>query len=627
MNDMSSLVVEAFRKKAVKSAMLIDESFPTLGDLINWRFATIESYEESTKSGSKGDDEKTTVEIPKSAENDSAPGSQLNNVFSRFPESKLASELYSAFHKQGIVCDVANNESDWKDALSARIADSDLIVLDLNLNGGSDDASESIAILRRLAKSPAFNLVVVYTNANNLQFSAKMVCGGLRSKRSGENLELETELPEIINGLVELDAPTTQLADWYLIDAAIDKSQVKNFMRNVLIKHKNVACHRQDILAKVAEHVLEEEFRVDWNKEDIPVIAAELNTTNPWLLYENFFLLFAQKYSNGSNSGTKPNDLIQLVDQVIQSWNPGLTRVILSQIRNTVGKRGLEFLSGMPHDIETQISWLWNSTLNKKNSQEECESIQLLVKTLLVSFTDQVVSDADLTEFVRRSLALIPRTNGQNQQLSEVSKPVWLGREGETEIKVSDVVHALNVFQSSKRFAGKHITTGTILHRSSKSEDPLWLVCVEPACDTVPSQAPKTEEFLHCRMRELFPVTDTDSVVREAHNGNHLFVKYPKDKREYLSLKTGRGFPKLHSTFVRKANQINEESERLVVEVRFPRLGNQPFFESVNYDVVTQLHDAYANRLLHDAGHHLSRIGLDFFSLPNDDEKQQGATE
>ena len=625
MSDMNSLVVEAFREKAVRSAMLIDESFPTLAELINCGLAAVRRPETIAKSDSKVDDEETTPARPRSTEIDSAPDSRLNEFFSRFREAELASELYSALHEQGILCDVANNETDWKGRLSARIADSDLIVLDLNLSGGSDDASDSIAILRNLAKSPTFNLVVVYTNANSLQTSAKMVCGGLRSKRSVENLDLETELPEIIRRLDELEAPRAQLADWYLTGATFDKDQIKKFMKNVFVKHKNIACHKPDILAKVAEHVLEEEFRVDWNKEDFPAIAADLNATNPWLLYENFFLLFAQKYNNRSDSGTKPNDLIQLVDQVIQSWNPGLTRVILSQIRNTVGKRGLEFLSGMPHDIETQISWLWHSTLNEKSSQEEIEAIQVLVKTLLVSFTDRVVSDADLTDFVRRSLALIPRTNRKNQQLSEVSKSQWLGREGENKIKGSDVLHALNVFQSSKRFDGKHITTGTILHRSSKSESPLWLVCVEPACDTVPSQAPKSEEFLHCRMRELFPATD--SVVRDAHNGNHLFVKYPESKREYLSLKTDRGFPRLHSTLVRKTNQIIEESQRLVVEVRFPRLGIQPSFESVNYEVVTQLHDAYANRLLHDTGHHLSRIGLDLFSLPNDEEKQQGATE
>jgi hypothetical protein len=625
MTDLNSLVVEAFREKAVRSAMLVDESFPTLAELINYGLATVVTHEETAKSDREVDDEKTTVAIPKRSEIGSAPDSRLNEFLSRFREAELASQLYSAFHKQGILCDVANNESDWKGVLSARIADSDLVVLDLNLSGGSNDASESIAILRNLAKSRTFNLIVVYTKANSLQISAKMVCGGLRSKRSVENVELEIELPEIIKSLDDLEAPTDHLADCYLTGAVIDKNRVGKFMKNVFENHKSVASHKRDILEKVAEHVLQKDFAVEWNSVDVPVIAADLNATNPWLLCENFFLCFAQKYNQETDAGTKPIDLIPLVDGVIQSWNPGITRVILSQIRNTIGKRGLEFLSGIPHDIETQISWLWHSTLYEKNSQEEIEAIEALIKTLLVSFADQVTSDAYLTEFVRRSLDLIPRSAGQKQQLSEVSKPEWLGRECVTEVKENDVLHALNVFQSSKRFNGKHITTGTILRRSSKGTFPLWLACVEPACDTVPSQAPKSEEFLHCRMRELF--TATDKVVCEAHKGNHLFVKCADGTREYLSLNTNRGLPKLYTSFVRKTNQIRIESNRSMVEVRFPRLCTEPSFDSADYEVVTQLHDAYANRLLHDTGHHLSRIGLDFVSLANVVEEEHGGTE
>lgn len=625
MTDMNSLVVEAFREKAVRSAMLVDESFPTLAELINCGFATVASDEDMANSESRGDNEETPATNPKSAESESPADSRLSEFRHRFREAELASELYSAFHKQGILCDVANNESDWKGALSARIADSDLVVLDLNLSGNSNDARESIDILRNLAKSRTFNLIVVYTKADSLQSSAKMVCGGLRSKRSAENTSLETELPEITATLDELQAPYSLLVDCYLTNTVPDKAQVRNFMKHVHDKHKNVACYKQDILDKVAEHILQRDFAVEWNHVDVPVIAADLNAVNPWILCENFFLCFAQKYNKKNNAGTKPIDLIPLVDQVIQSWNPGLTRVILSQIRNTIGKRGLEFLSGMPHDIETQISWLWHSTLNEKNSKEEIEAIEALVKTLLVSFTDRVVSDTDLTDFVRRSLDLIPRSAEHKDQLAEVSKPGWLGREGVTNVKGNDVLHALNAFQSSKRFDGKHITTGTILRRISSSSYPLWLACVEPACDTVPSQAPRSEEFLHCRMRELF--TATDKVVREAHNGNHLFVKLVGGTREYLSLKTDRGLPKLYPAFVRKTNQIKRESKRLLVEVHFPLLGAEPSFFPVEYEVVTQLHDAYANRLLHDTGHHLSRIGLDFVSLAIDGELENGANE
>ena len=166
------------------------------------------------------------------------------------------------------------------------------------------------------------------------------------------------------------------------------------------------------------------------------------------------------------------------------------------------------------------------------------------------------------------------------------------------------------------------------MRRVSANSFPMWLVCVEPACDTVPSQAPKSEEFLHCRMLELFR-SDAQTAVREAHNANYLFVKCLDGAREYLSIKTNRGLPKLLTTFVCKSNQIRNDLGKHIVAVRFATLGAEPTFISVDYEVVSQLHDAYANRLLHETGHHLSRVGLDFVSLADKSEKNeaQGGSE
>jgi len=628
MTNMDSLVVEAFRGKAVRSVMLVDECFPTFSELVSAFLSTTVRHENATPKIDPLVDDVVPAKSIGSAQSSSDQSAEAEDLLRRFREAPLASELYSAFHSSEFLCDVANKEADWKDTLSARIANSDLVVLDLHLNGASDDSSDSIKILRSLAQSRKFNLVIVYTKAPDLQVSAKMVGGSLLTKRSVENDSLEVEMPEILNKLYELEAPRNELVDWYLTGKEVDKGKIKLFMHNVFQKYKNVACYKQQIKERVAEHYLVKEFSVDWNLVNVPVISADTNATNPWLLYENVFVCFARKYDPTTKVGTKPTELIPLVDQSIVSWNPGLPRVILSQIRNTIGRRGLEFLSGIPDDIETQISWLWNSTIHESNSEEGTAALETLIKTLLVSFTDQVVSDEELGKFVHNVLALIPRSNLARSQLETVSQSKWYGREGIEDIKEVDVLHALNVFQSTKRFSRNHITTGTIMRRVSANSFPMWLVCVEPACDTVPSQAPKSEEFLHCRMLELFR-SDAQTAVREAHNANYLFVKCLDGAREYLSIKTNRGLPKLLTTFVCKSNQIRNDLGKHIVAVRFTTLGAEPTFISVDYEVVSQLHDAYANRLLHETGHHLSRVGLDFVSLADKSEKNeaQGGSE
>jgi hypothetical protein len=186
-------------------------------------------------------------------------------------------------------------------------------------------------------------------------------------------------------------------------------------------------------------------------------------------------------------------------------------------------------------------------------------------------------------------------------------------------------MHALNVFQSSATFSGDFITTGTILKRMS-GRHPEWLVVVEPACNLVPSQGQEKAAFTSCRMLELvkLPVEHIADVLNDAVHGRHLFVQMGVHRLYFSIGKVNASLqPIIVDSFVPRTAQFRDDGAKLTIDVHFTDLCQATLTSSKSeYQIVSQLHEPYANRLLHAIGAHLSRIGLDFVSFPK--PQQQG---
>jgi hypothetical protein len=613
------LIVESFRKRAVRSAILIDENFPNLGDLIN---NTMKPFNGPIPSD--GNSVNENPEQTEKTEPSSADFSEARTENRPFSEATLAGELYKSLHENGILCDIANRKVDWQERLSERIADSDLVVLDLNLDG-SEDATESIKILRHLTSSRKFNLVVIYTKASELQKIARMVAGSLRDFKNEElEPEIEVEIMAALDDLQSYDAPIPKIVDAFLLGQELKRDLIKSFICDVFKSYPRIRKLKPAFLARIAKRVLQSQYDAISNDNDIGIFEADFEAPNPWFLCENAFVCFANK------ENTPPCNVLGLVDACLSSWNPGIIRAIMSQLRNTLGRRGYEFSPNLSYDIETQIAWLWNATNHVKGSSEEKRAVETLIRRLLSTFEDQLVTDSELSKFVDDVLGDVHRHEKSVCQLNEVKNQKWHGKKITNDISVLDVLHSLNVFESSKPFRREFITTGTLLMRVGIENRPKWLICVEPACDTVPSQASPSSHFLHCRLLELHQAnTDVKQIARTASQAKHLFAK-ANNTREYFSIASKcTGQPVLHTAFVPKKSQLKKNAESYLVTVSFPNLGETLGFDNVEYEAVAQFHDAYANRLLHDTGHHLSRIGLDFVSLTDDLEEKshEGATE
>lgn len=572
---LAQITVAAFREKAVSSVVLIDEQFPNLREALN------------------------AINVGDSDE-----------LLDQYREHETAQALYEEFHRQHCLCDVANTPLDWQERLSTRISESDLVVLDLHLRGG-DDSTDSIELLQSLADTPKLNLVIVYTRDEDLTSVAYRLAGSIRGQCTADTSdEFISELPEVINQLASYDCPQDEVVKAFLYDRKPTGIKYQRFQSQVMKNHAQMRGDKCALSQKLADHILRKDYRAIADDTKRVLIAANFDSENPWMVFENLFVVVASKKS------TPPSNVLSVLDNALIDWNPGIVRTVIAQIQNTMSRRGYAFSESLSSDLHTQVGWLWHAKCREGGTDEK-GAVKILLNRMLLGLRRSLLSDQELSTVTTDWLKTIPTCEGMNDQISEITE--WCGGGGgDEEITPTSVFHALNAYQSSAPFEGKYITTGTIMF-SHDSTGNRWWVCVEPACSTVPNQAPAAAEYIQCQLLELKKETDNpERIVFHASKSKHLFVMFNRN-REFLSVVNDFDQPMLRSAYIPKHGEIKPSGKYHEATVLFPSLNDaEPKLFARQMQIVAQLHEPYANRLLHLSGHHLSRIGLDFVDRPQE---------
>lgn len=565
---LEQLTISAFCERSIRNAVLIDEQFPKLSDTL----ACIDI--------SEGED----------------------SIAEKYPEWEKAKGLYEAFHSENISCDVENDPSRLGE-LSEKIKKSDLVVLDLHLRDSSD-ATESIEVIKSLAVNNRFNLVVVYTKDEQLKKIAVDLAGSVRGARKFEDPDLETAFASVLDELADYDLPVEQMVIDYICGRETSGRDIGK-LRGCLAKDYNILKQQQQtILSALAAHFLRDQYDA-LPSENLEIAnAVNFDCPNPWMVFSNLFVVVANK------STTSPAALLAVVRNAILDWKPGIVRTIISQIQNTMADNGYAFAGSLANDLETQISLLWHA---KNGPQQEPAAVKMLVQQMLLSLRASVSSDEELAQFVASCIATLPDLADPLVQLQELTKAV-----SGANVCESDVLHALNCFESTEDFSADYITTGTVLFSKDSTYGERWWVCVEPACDTIPEQASSQDNFLHCRLLELRKCThEKDEIVHKATRSRYIFVKLGSSREFLDSLNETSAQPKPVTGFVKKHGQVIEDAGVSRVSVFFPdRSMDKIGFLEIEMQVVTQLQEPYANRLLQETGNQLSRIGLNFIDFP-----------
>ncbi len=566
-DTMGELTIAAFRKNAIRSVLLLDERFP--------------------KHHQVGTGEFDTADVD------------------------VCAGLYKEFNDQGLICDVENDTELMTQGPVGRIRKSDLLVLDLHLDKHDDtDITASLDILKSLADSDHFSLVIVYTATTELDKVGRQLAGSLRGRPQvgdadtalHDALTLKVaELRESID-----DIPVTECVDSFLLGGRSSDPELAKF-KGMVAKEldSDLKPHLKEIANSFAVQSLEREFGSVMDDSSRPLKAGNLAAINPWFACGSVFVVVANKTATQPNGGA----LLKVLDDALTDWNPGVVRCLLSEIQNCIASSGCPYDTLVENDVITQVGWLYHAKQEQKVSASRWRlAVGQLTERVLGSLGSRIASEPSLMDLSEKSLGAIEFTDGPTERIEELS--IANGVPGGMKLLFNDVLHALNCFLSSERFSEErhYVTTGTILKTSLGGDDEWWL-CVEPGCDTVPEQA-GDNQFIRLRMLRLKPVGSPTQALINATHSRYIFVQHDND-RIYLNSRDGTH--DLVEVYVSRHDQIT--SENGARSVRFWKTetkADELSHTKGSAIPVSQLRESNASRLLHEAGHHQSRIAVDF---------------
>ena len=537
------------------------------------------------------------------------------NQFDASLDNKRAKDLFELCRGQGWLCDVANRGAVAEKFESDKhLHQSDLLILDFNLDPlDQNDPTEALKILQLLAASAHFNLVIVYTNADATEVTRDIVfaLGGGKeldaeasaaAEATFEDLDEETAkavsealtwatVDEILAG----KNPRTSAAD---LRARLTEAGVPGANQPNVVTHLAQLRMRQRVKAEV-QAARRPENHIDTSLGDQGAVG--------WAAQGNVFIAVVNKQEDASA-------LLDRLVEALEAWNPSPLRVMMMHARAAIERAGSLADRRVLETPRLQAGWLLRILLSRSEIEHResvgdlygrlFERLARKVETSIVDFGMQLISPAADQDPVAtaRTLAGAPAT-----------------------LKDEGIYHALNEHISSEVCEDGPMTTGIVFKGKRGDSERYWL-CTSPACDLVPGQNLRgwdgelkpVRPVSVVRLNPLKNAASIRSALEQATIGRHIFLfvggkmlafEVAEEKSRQMELET-----------------ILLENDGCIVDGRFqghvvdisingdgPPV---PTFSLVQFEVLAKLRSDYGNRLLAQSGQQRSRIGVDFFNLP-----------
>lgn len=622
--DFADEVVRSFRDDAIRTAMLIDDQFPTY---LQMRGTAVDR---------------------------------------EFKEVERAANLYGFFHNRGFICDIENwrKPDDADLVLIDKVRKSDLIVLDYQLGvGGPQTALE---ILRHLAVSPHFNLVVLYTN-DPLTKVALSAAAAMRGNAP--------PLPELVPTAEALDDAEEILGREEFREVnAIALATYLTSGKPPLIEDLVDALREEKIPLQnarpLADHVARswiKEVSSDYVPKEAPLLPLRCdfsNTDAMWIQCGSCFVAVVDKLKAGS--GQDEGDYVwKRVGSALRAWRPNFYRLVLSEIQNA-----LELEAVADHEAWLDDNLCLGLGLYLLESDDAAVGG---MQPSAVAGSAQSLIDR-FVDLIRRRLATHAKiTDTATRVLSaRLSSPLGAPHHGETSrhVRARELAHvssdapcdwrgkvlpAVNAFMISDEFRGGHITTGSVLQSTVTD---YWL-CVSPACDLEPRETgpvllhliqlgkgspkntystgehivintgsgPTVLTALNALNRQpslkVVLLTNGTSVVREGTAAPVLSGWFASSMAPVHPATDAAVHAKAAESEIEATVAVTSETaptapavaaSETVAEAGEPEPADASG-GGITFSVIAQLRGTFATRFLQAAGQHLSRVGVDFIDL------------
>lgn len=591
-------IINTFRERAIRTAHIIDDAFPT--------------YEELAKNGRSKVDS---------------------------PELDLAIGLYALFRQHHIPCDVDNSVSSIPDV--ERIRKSDLIVLDYHLGPG--DTKTSVSLVRDLSRTKHFNTVILYTSADDLDEVWLNLAVGLRGGWGDQSPVGSTEGAEELSNLgdkgVELNAPSRELMGAAALGHNLGKAAPADIAiyNEIFDQHGVPAGLRGDVIAalvyrEVRNFLKDDQASLDAKPQNVDGGCKKGRPR--WLQSGNCFVTIMGKRFEDGKPVTAAR-LFDTLDKALCEWRPNILQIIMSQIQNVLEQDAIATDELQLRDPHTQLSLCYFLLLALsdgeagRTEQALAAPIQVLLDKLVEGVRQKIVADVDLSKLggdlllseIKR-LAVPSAFADYGAKQKKLFKHARDMADGVGDADASTALMRLNAFLSTEPFRGR-VTTGTVF-----SDGAAFWICMSPACDMVdrePSKGQLWASALH-PTRPIIAVAlkaiDRKTALKHAEDVRTVFLKLGNSIEAFDVLPT-KGGPSYEFLFLENGSKIVSDETSFTfqaarLKARTEKSHPLPELVSLNLKVVAQIRPTYASRFLQETGQWLSRIGVDFVRGGND---------
>ncbi|MCD0419084.1 response regulator receiver domain [Rubrivivax sp. JA1024] len=542
----------------------------------------------------------------------------------KFSEWERAKMLYAAFREQHLPCDIENSFTPGNIEMVERLRKCDLIVIDFHLTPGSNDGSQSIEILRKLADSPHFNTVIVYTNA----------------ERDDVWLDIAANLRPDLRLDPFLDENESEADWWYDAD---EENLVKPTGRGIaaFLKGGYEAIDRKDRteviesirknggsgkgnLGKMAEMVFRDAVdkrrptaMAHYDAKDTLGARSLQGNFGPgkpyWLQSSGCFITIVKKTDEKDEAAV----LMNCLEESLLDWNPNFLQILVSEIQNALELDSVATDPKVFSDRRRQVA-LSHYLMERLAEDGDADSaVEAMVDRIVETIRHRIAADEAMRGFATEVLSDIRKKLGpQIETNDKVANAAALAHVF-APVEPIGVVSFLNAFLSTERFAKTHITTGTVFSEGNH----FWMVAT-PACDLT-SRIPTSRQAW---MKSMHPVraltairlekVNAEDALENATHGRHAFVLHDGEPLCLAVLDRTTSAPDTEMFFALEAGKVKSANGRATFRaVRVGQLEEIPkLTDPIEYSVVGQLRPNYASRILQVTGAHLSRIGIDFFN-------------
>lgn len=603
--DFASAVVRSFRDDAIRTAVLIDDQFPTY---LQMRDAAVEN---------------------------------------EFQEVGRAANLYNFFHQRGLICDIENwRQPDDADLdLIDKVRKSDLVVLDYQLGVGGPKTA--LKILRHLAVSPHFNLVILYTNDQLIKvaLSAAAAMRGLAPPDPGlvPTTEVLGDAEAILDQEEFREVDAGGLAAYLTRGETPWRNDLRDAMAEAGMHLRGLRPLTDYVARRWITQVSSGYAPVEGPLLELRCSFDDADTM--WIHCGSCFVAVVDKLKAGDDQdeGTYVWDR---VGAALRAWRPNFYRLVLSEIQNAMELEAVtDHEAWLDDNLCLGLGLYLLESDDAAAGRMEPGAVAGSAQSLIDRFVD----------LIRRRLAThVKITDTATSVLSaRLSTALGTPRPGETgrHVRAREMAHvapdaacewqekvlpSVNAFMISDEFRGGHITTGSVL-RSGETD--YWL-CVSPACDLEPRETgPVLLQLIHLtKGRSTDKYSTGERIVITTKSGPAVLTALNARSRQpslkVVLLPNGTGVvregttepvltgwfaltmapsgpsPEGASTGIALAKAVIEAPAEAGRTEQDARSG-----DSVAFTVVAQLRGTFATRFLLAAGQHLSRVGVDFIDL------------